>query len=225
MALAQHDVQGEAVRVVDHDVHPGVEKDMGNGDAWPALREKVLAADILLVATPTWMGQASNVCMRVLERLDAELSETDDQGRPSMYGKVPVVAVVAMVAVVGNEDGAHHVSSQLYQRWLMSASRSRHRASRTGTARRCRAPITRTWTRRLRPRQRLPGPLRPTPPTWHACCGRPTTPAARKRQTRTVPVEDGHSTTTDWAELLCEKAKLEGRWRLFMSPGEQVATG
>ncbi|MDQ3611490.1 MAG: NAD(P)H-dependent oxidoreductase [Actinomycetota bacterium] len=109
LALAQHDVKGEAVRVVDHDVHPGVEKDMGNGDAWPALREKVLAADILLVATPTWMGQASSVCMRVLERLDAELSETDDQGRPSMYGKV------AVVAVVGNEDGAHHISSQLYQ--------------------------------------------------------------------------------------------------------------
>ncbi|MDQ3611040.1 MAG: NAD(P)H-dependent oxidoreductase [Actinomycetota bacterium] len=109
MALAQHDVQGEAVRVVDHDVRPGVEKDMGNGDAWPALREKVLAADVLLVATPTWMGQASSVCMRVLERLDAELSETDEQGRPSMYGKV------AVVAVVGNEDGAHHVSSQLYQ--------------------------------------------------------------------------------------------------------------
>lgn len=108
-ALADHQVTGETVRVVDHDVKPGVEKDMGAGDAWPALRDKVLDADILVMATPTWMGQASSVCMRVLERLDAELSEKDGQGRPSVFGKV------AVVAVVGNEDGAHHVTSQVFQ--------------------------------------------------------------------------------------------------------------
>jgi hypothetical protein len=34
--LAGHDVSGELVRVVDHDVEPGVEKDLGDGDAWPA---------------------------------------------------------------------------------------------------------------------------------------------------------------------------------------------
>ena len=107
--LADHDVTGEVVRVVDHDVRPGVDKDMGGGDAWPALRDKVLAADVLVIATPIWMGQASSVCMRVLERLDAELSEEDDLGRPSMFGKV------AVVAVVGNEDGAHHISSQVFQ--------------------------------------------------------------------------------------------------------------
>jgi multimeric flavodoxin WrbA len=107
--LAEHDVTGETLRIVDHDVKPGVEKDMGAGDAWPAIREKVLAADILLVSTPTWMGQASSVCMRVLERLDAELSEKDERGRPSVFGKV------AIVAVVGNEDGAHHISSQVFQ--------------------------------------------------------------------------------------------------------------
>jgi multimeric flavodoxin WrbA len=105
-ALAENGLTGEVVRVVDHDVRPGVEKDMGDGDAWPAIRGKVLAADILVMATPTWMGQASSVCMRVLERLDAEISETDEQGRPSVFGKV---------AVVGNEDGAHHISSQLFQ--------------------------------------------------------------------------------------------------------------
>ena len=107
--LAEHDVTGEVVRLVDHDVKPGVEKDMGDGDAWPAIREKVLAADILVMATPTWMGQASSVCMRALERLDAEISEKDDRGRTTVFGKV------AVVAVVGNEDGAHHISSQLFQ--------------------------------------------------------------------------------------------------------------
>lgn len=107
--LAAHDVSSELVRLVDHDVKPGVEKDMGEGDEWPAIREKVLAADILLIATPTWMGQASSICMRALERLDAELSEKDDQGRPSVFGKV------AICAIVGNEDGAHHITSQVFQ--------------------------------------------------------------------------------------------------------------
>ncbi|MYV62821.1 NADPH-dependent oxidoreductase [Streptomyces sp. SID4931] len=107
--FARHDVPGEVVRVADHDVRPGIEADMGDGDAWPALREKVLAADILLIATPIWLGHPSSVCQRVLERLNAESSETDDQGRPHTYGKV------AAVAVVGNEDGAHKVSADVFQ--------------------------------------------------------------------------------------------------------------
>ncbi|MDQ6658542.1 MAG: NAD(P)H-dependent oxidoreductase [Actinomycetota bacterium] len=102
-------VSGSIVRVVDHDVKPGVELDMGDGDAWPGIRERIMAADILVLATPTWMGQHSSVCMRVLERLDAELSELDDQGRPKLYPKV------AMAAIVGNEDGAHHVTADVFQ--------------------------------------------------------------------------------------------------------------
>jgi multimeric flavodoxin WrbA len=107
--LARHDVAGTTVRVVDHDVKPGVELDMGDGDAWPGIRAQVAAADILIVATPTWMGQQSSVCQRVLERLDAELSDTRDDGQPSVTGKV------AIAAVVGNEDGAHHISAVLFQ--------------------------------------------------------------------------------------------------------------
>ncbi|MFD3849355.1 flavodoxin family protein [Streptomyces microflavus] len=107
--FARHGVQGEIIRVADHDVRPGVETDMGDGDAWPAIRAKILAADILLIATPIWLGHPSSICQRVLERLDAELSETDDQGLPLVYGKV------AAVAVVGNEDGAHKVSADVFQ--------------------------------------------------------------------------------------------------------------
>ena len=108
-ALEAHGVAGTVVRLVDHDVKPGVEKDMGPGDAWPAIRARIMAADILVLATPIWMGQPSSVTKRALERLDAELSEKDDQGRLLTYGKV------AAVAVVGNEDGAHHVSAELFQ--------------------------------------------------------------------------------------------------------------
>ena len=103
-ALAEHGVTGSTIRVVDHDVRPGVQTDMGDGDAWPDIRRQLLAADILVLATPTWVGQHSSVAQRVFERLDAELSETDDAGRTLTSGKV------AVVAVVGNEDGAHHIT-------------------------------------------------------------------------------------------------------------------
>jgi multimeric flavodoxin WrbA len=108
-ALAGHGVTGDVVRVVDHDVKPGVEVNMGEGDAWPAIRERMMAADILVVATPTWVGHMSSVAQRVLERLDGELSETDDSGRPLVTGKV------AVTAVVGNEDGAHKITADLMQ--------------------------------------------------------------------------------------------------------------
>jgi len=107
--FAERGATGELVRVVDHDVRPGVEADMGEGDEWPGLRRKIAAADILLIATPTWVGHMSSVAQRVLERLDAELSETDDEGRPAMFGKV------AVAAVVGNEDGAHKIIADLFQ--------------------------------------------------------------------------------------------------------------
>jgi multimeric flavodoxin WrbA len=107
--LGRHGVTGNVVRVVDHDVKPGVEVDMGQGDAWPAIREQLMAADILIVATPTWVGHMSSVAQRVLERLDGELSETHDSGRPLVTGKV------AVTAVVGNEDGAHKITADLMQ--------------------------------------------------------------------------------------------------------------
>ena len=107
--LGKRGATGEVVRVVDHDVKPGVEVDMGEGDAWPAIREQLMAADILLISTPTWVGHMSSVAQRVLERLDGELSETDDAGRPLVTGKV------AVTAVVGNEDGAHKITADLMQ--------------------------------------------------------------------------------------------------------------
>jgi multimeric flavodoxin WrbA len=108
--LAGLDVAGEPpVRVVDLDVKPGVAADEGPGDAWPGLRRRILDADVLVFGTPIWLGQPSSVAKRVTERMDAFLGETDDDGRMPTYGKV------AIVAVVGNEDGAHHVSAELYQ--------------------------------------------------------------------------------------------------------------
>ena len=99
----------ETIRIADHNVPPGVTSDEGDGDEWPAIREKILAHDILIFGGPIWMGQIGSVAKRVLERMDAFLSETDDRGRMPSYGKV------AVAAIVGNEDGAHWSSAQLFQ--------------------------------------------------------------------------------------------------------------
>lgn len=108
-ALSAHGVTGDLVRAVDLSLSPGVEKDMGGDDEWPRIREQVLDADILVLVTPTWMGQHSSVAQRVLERLDAELGETDAHGRPTLFDKV------AIAGIVGNEDGAHHIAAILFQ--------------------------------------------------------------------------------------------------------------
>ena len=99
----------DIVRLADFNIKPGVTSDEGEGDDWPALREKLLAADLFILGTPIWLGQPSSIAKRVLERMDAFLGETDAQGRMVSYG------IVAAVAVVGNEDGAHHVSAEVYQ--------------------------------------------------------------------------------------------------------------
>ncbi|MFC8449451.1 flavodoxin family protein [Kitasatospora sp. NPDC057223] len=105
--LTSRGVEVATVRAVDLNLLPGVKSDQGEGDDWPGVHAKLLAADILIVASPTWVGRPSSVAQRVLERMDAMISETDDQGRPAAYGKV------AGVVVTGNEDGAHHVISEI----------------------------------------------------------------------------------------------------------------
>jgi len=109
-AFGEHEVKvSEPVRVAALNIKPGVTSDEGEGDDWPALREKILAHDILILAGPIWLGQISSITKRVLERMDAFLSETDDAGRMPSYGKV------AVAAIVGNEDGAHFCSAQMFQ--------------------------------------------------------------------------------------------------------------
>ncbi|MGX1247927.1 multimeric flavodoxin WrbA [Streptomyces ambofaciens] len=106
-ALKGHGAEVDVVRAVDLNLKPGVETDMGDGDDWPGVHEKLLASQILVIASPTWLGRPSSVAQRVLERMDAMLGETDDEGRPVAYNRV------AGVLVTGNEDGAHHVISEI----------------------------------------------------------------------------------------------------------------
>jgi multimeric flavodoxin WrbA len=106
-ALEESDVKCEVIHACEAKIKLGVESDMGNGDGWPAIRRKILAANILVIGTPIWYGQRSSVCQMVLERIDAMLYETNSEGQLPLYNKV------AGVCVVGNEDGAQHVSSTI----------------------------------------------------------------------------------------------------------------
>ena len=109
-AFDGYDVEvSEVIRVAAMNIKPGVTSDEGPGDAWPLLRKKILDHDILIFGGPVWMGQIGSIAKRVLERMDAFLRETDDAGRMPSYGKV------AVAAIVGNEDGAHFSTAQLFQ--------------------------------------------------------------------------------------------------------------
>lgn len=107
--LKKSGVTGETLRMADYDIKPGVRSDEGQGDDWPKLRKKLLGVDIFIFGTPIWMGQPSSICKRVIERMDAFLDEKDKQERMPSYG------IVACAAIVGNEDGAHHCSNEMFQ--------------------------------------------------------------------------------------------------------------
>jgi multimeric flavodoxin WrbA len=99
--LEQLDVECETIRVVDHNVPFGVESDLGEGDEWPAILAKILAADILIMGMSIWFGVRSSVAQLVIERLDGTYNTANEVGQYPMYNKV------AGVVVTGNEDGAH----------------------------------------------------------------------------------------------------------------------
>lgn len=108
--LAKNQVEcRETIRIADLNILPGVSSDEGAGDDWPDVRRRILDADILIFGTPIWLGQPSSLAKRVVERMDAFFSETDERGRMPTFGKV------AVVGIVGNEDGAHHVTAEMLQ--------------------------------------------------------------------------------------------------------------
>lgn len=107
--LTKGGAEVETIRLVDLNIKPGVSADEGEGDDWPSVDAKLKAAQIVVFATPTWLGQMSSVALRALERMDAWFGETDDAGRPVAFGKV------AGIVITGNEDGAHHIVATISQ--------------------------------------------------------------------------------------------------------------
>lgn len=94
-------VECETIRVVDHNVPFGISSDMGEGDEWPGILERILAAEILVIGTPIWFGVRGSVAQLVIERLDGTYQDTN------AVGQYPLYNTVGGVVVTGNEDGAH----------------------------------------------------------------------------------------------------------------------
>lgn len=105
--LSKRSVACEIVRLVDHKILPGTYSDMGEGDEWPGILEKILASDIVIFATPIWWSGQSSEIQRVIERLD-ELHDEIMEGRPSrLEGKA------GGVIITGDSDGAQHIIANL----------------------------------------------------------------------------------------------------------------
>lgn len=104
--LRKNGVEVEVLRPVDYEIAPGVYPDMTKRgwprDDWPSLHEKVMAAHMLVVATPIWLGDKSSICTKVIERLYGGSGELNDKGQYAYYGRV------GGCLVTGNEDGAKH---------------------------------------------------------------------------------------------------------------------
>ena len=100
-------VETQMIRVADYDVKTGIKSDLGDGDGWPIILKELLASEILIMATPTWMGTLSSMAMRVMERINGLYPARDDKGRPITYDKV------AGFVVTGEEDGARHVVTEI----------------------------------------------------------------------------------------------------------------
>jgi len=104
--MARNGVSAECIRAVDHDIATGVYPDMTEHgwsfDAWPEIYEKVMAADILVLASPIWLGEKSSVCNRVIERLYGNSGILNTAGQYAYYGKV------GGCLITGNEDGIKH---------------------------------------------------------------------------------------------------------------------
>ncbi len=109
--MDKHGVKTEVIRAVDHDIATGVWPDMREHgwktDEWPQIAKKVMAADILVLCGPIWLGDNSSVMKRVVERLYGGSSELNAAGQYAYYGRV------GGCIITGNEDGVKHCAMNL----------------------------------------------------------------------------------------------------------------
>ncbi len=109
--MKKHGVTIEVIRAVDYDIAPGVYPDMTEKgwekDDWPTISKKVLEADILVIASPIWLGDKSSECTKVIERLYALSGDLNDKGQYIYYGRV------GGVLITGNEDGIKHCAMNI----------------------------------------------------------------------------------------------------------------
>src|SRR5215213_2093493 len=105
--MERQGIRSEIIKLVDHRVLPGTYSDMGEGDEWPGILEKVLGSEIVILATPIWWSNQSSLIQRVIERLD-ELHDKVLAGEPS-----PLEGKIGGVVITGDSDGAEQIIGNL----------------------------------------------------------------------------------------------------------------
>lgn len=109
--MKKHGVKISTFRSIDHDIAVGVYPDMREhgwkSDEWPELYEKVMAADILVLAGPIWLGDNSSEMKKVIERLYGNSGILNDKGQYAYYGKA------GGALITGNEDGIKHCTMNI----------------------------------------------------------------------------------------------------------------
>jgi len=98
----EHSVKCDFVRVVDYNVPAGLKSNMGDGDEWPIVLKKIKESDILIIATPIWIGNISSLAQRVFERLEGTYSEANEEN-----GQYPLYNKIGAAVITGTEDGGH----------------------------------------------------------------------------------------------------------------------
>lgn len=96
-------VKIETIKLVQENILPGTYINMGNEDQWPVIFEKLVAADIIIFATPIWWGNHSSETQKAIERLD-EVHDKIQAGEKSklLYKAVGVI-------ITGDSDGSQHI--------------------------------------------------------------------------------------------------------------------
>ncbi len=116
MAMSQtimeaNKVKTTLIRLVDHTIAFGVQPDMTQhgweNDEWPAIQQKIMAAKILVIGTPIWLGEKSSVATLAIERLYGYSGKTNDKGQYAYYGRT------GGCIITGNEDGIKHCSMNI----------------------------------------------------------------------------------------------------------------
>jgi multimeric flavodoxin WrbA len=105
--LSEYNVQSEIVRLVDYNIKPGTRLNMGKGDEWPRIAQRILAADIIVFATPIWWGNQSSLMQRTIERLDELHDELRETGESRLTNKV------GGIVITGEEDGEQHITGNI----------------------------------------------------------------------------------------------------------------
>src|SRR4051812_35058597 len=105
--LGDNAVRSEIVRLSDFNIPAGTKSNMGRGDDWPEILQKILGAEIVVFATPIWWGNQSSLMQRAIERLDELHNELLETGKSRLDNKV------GGIVITGEEDGEQHITGNI----------------------------------------------------------------------------------------------------------------